>query len=175
MEQKQKVGMSGLNWFLSIVGILVFTSFIALPPICRSLIEEDSSTGNAPTASAPTKEENGAIVTTVCKKVEIQEETEYLIQSKEDQLVMLAKTTTTHYADDPTNLEENCRIESSLYQGLAGFQYQCRVEGTDAIVESRLQMKDFQNDEIPIPFDVHQTVPKLKDEMTLAGFMCEQR
>ena len=40
MESKQKVGMTKLNWILSIGGIIILLVLIALPPVFRIVFEE---------------------------------------------------------------------------------------------------------------------------------------
>lgn len=39
--KNEKVGMTGLNWILSIFGIIFFASLIIIPPVLRTVIKEE--------------------------------------------------------------------------------------------------------------------------------------
>lgn len=168
MSKKKKIGMSGLNWFLSIIGILFFSSLIFLPPLFRAILKDDNPNLNKPI--------HGSQITeiTICTKTEGTTDTEYIMNSSNDNLEMLAQTITTHHTEE-ANILETCNIEASYYQGLSGFHHSCRIDGNDMIVESRVQVLEYQDETIPIPFNVREKASTLKSSLMGSGFQCKTK
>lgn len=178
MEEKKKVGMSGLNWFLSIIGILFFVSFIVLPPIFRSFIDEEvgeepnTNVVESPSPTSDSSVDKQVNTIKICTKYGDRVDNSYLIQSQNDVILMFAQTDTTHYLEGE-DFSSNCDFESSLYQNIPGFYHACRVEGNDMIVESRVQIDDKIPENIPISYDLTQKASELEQQLVTNGFTCE--
>lgn len=166
MNEKKKIGMSGWNWFLSIVGLLFFASLIFLPPIFRAILKEDS---------APLQQQNINKQTTTCIKTDSKEIIEYIIDSTDDQIDMLAQSISRTYSENDIQAIEDCNKEAGLYQGVAGFYHGCRIDEGKIIIESRVQIKEYQKESIPISFNLDEKASVLKNSFLDVGFQCETR
>lgn len=168
MNEKKKIGMSGLNWFLSIIGLLFFSSLIFLPPIFRALLKEDDSSLHLP-------KQEIVKATTICTKVEGKETTEYIIDSTDDQIDLFAQSISRTYSEKEIEAIENCNKEASLYQGLSGFHHGCRIDEGKIIIESRVQISEYKNEPIPISFNLEEKASVLKTSFLSTGFQCETK
>lgn len=169
MEKKRKVGMSGVNWFLSILGIILFSSIIFLPPIFRAVFQDKDIDSTVKEDFKQVKE------MTICSKKNSFVDTEYIIDSTNDSVDMFAQSLIYHYDKDDDKAFEVCSDEASRYQGIPGVHHGCRIDEGNMIVESRIQISEYNGEEIPVSFDVKEKASVLKSSFLDAGFQCETK
>ncbi len=182
-DQGQKIGMSWYNWVFSIFGLLLFLSFIFLPPIFRAFVEDEetlppASSPSSPVVSSPSPSlDVSETISTTCTKSTDEEDSVYFFSSTSDDIQMIALTTTTHYDEVLEEEVSNCTLKNEQYQNIAGLVYECRMEGNDEIVDSRITVKDFLEEsvELPISVDWHQKATDLTTFLTEDGFQCESQ
>ncbi len=173
MEQKKKIGMSGLNWALSIIGILFFISIIALPPIFRATIEEEADDIVESPTPTPDESEEGEdkILLKVCTKQTDRVETTIALESRNDRVFSFEQIVTTHYQEGEDFID-GCNAEAGLYQDIPNFEHSCTVEGTNTTTTSRVDLTAGLPENIPISYDLSKGEKALEDELTSLGFTC---
>ncbi len=174
MEKQTKIGMSGLNWFLSILGILIFLSFLVLPPVFRNFLEEEDSTPSPSPSSTSVPSQPVSMITT-CKRTDVSGEEEYILSSTDDVLEMLAQTKTIYHEVVTEEVVTACNQNVEMYQNIPGFYYSCLIDGNNEVVEARVQLSEYNFSEIPISYPLNDSATALKSMLITDGFQCDTR
>ena len=173
MEKEKKVGLTPLNWILSIAGIIFFTLFIVLPPMFRAFIKEDSgitnnNTGNQTNQSSPTPV---VTKTTICTKKELDSE-EYRIISENDINQIIAYTNESDY--DELDVFNSCEEEALNFVNTMGLYNNCEIKENKKIITHRITLKDYKEPTSPLPFNINSTSQEITSYLVSLGFSCSE-
>lgn len=180
-----KVGLTPLNWFLSILGILLFALFIILPPVFRVFLKEE--------VKAPELPEEAVIETLSCSKNDIvndnyKESITYHFQYYKDVIQIYSKRTNRTY-NDPYIYQTDKQLfgrYATAFSVLPGYKYVLDVEDENykLTINEQHDLSVFQNTVIIIPGDTVETnvmseyskadsVSQIKTDLTNDGYICE--
>lgn len=172
MEKEKKVGLTPLNWFLCIIGILFFTTIIVLPPMFRAFIPgTETNDGSSSNENNNAEETPKPVVTktTICIKNEIDKE-EYRIISEDGINKIIAYTNESDY--DETDIFNSCEQEADSFITADGLYNDCKIDKDKKILTHRITLKDYKELTSPMPFDLSLTSKEITDYLILNGFSC---
>lgn len=180
-----KVGLTPVNWILSIVGILIFACFIILPPTFRALLKEEEIVPELP--------EEAIIETLSCTKSNIvtdnyNESVTYHFQYYKDVIQIYSRKSERTY-NDPLMYESDKQLfgrYASAFSVLSGYKYLVDIvdENYSLTVNEQYDLAVFQNTVIIVPGDTVETnvmseysksdsVSQIKSDLTSDGYTCE--
>lgn len=169
MDNKQKVGLTPINWILCILGIIFFSLFIILPPMFRAFIDEEQSNIKV--------QENGnqsstVVNTVVCTKSDTSNE-EYIIVEDNRQVKVIAYTKTIEYSGidgipNCSEIEENSTAKEGLYNS-------CEVNDNKKIITTRLTLDDYKDDISPFEFEIGLSKGEIISKLTSTNFVCDEK
>lgn len=173
MKKEKKVGLTPLNWILSIAGIIFFALFIVLPPMFRTFIKSDSGiTNNNP--SNETNQQTPPMVvtkTTICTKNELDRE-EYKIISENDVNQIIAYTNESDY--DELDVFNTCEQEVLNFVNAPGLYNNCEIKENKKIITHRITLEDYKETTSPLPFDINSTNQEITSYLVSLGFSCSE-
>lgn len=168
MEKEPKVGLSVLEWIICIVGIIVLSSFIVLPPVFRTFVKEKEE--EPPVVITP-------IQTSCSKTVEsesITMEYVYFLDGSGENLNMISYTSTGTYANIPLEAEGTCNVNNLNYQNIEGLYYNCRISENKVITESRVTFPNYQGETLPFMINFKREYSLIISNLTQNGFACNE-
>ncbi len=185
--KQEKVGLTAMNWISSIVGIILLSSFIILPPIFRVAFKETDTKKPEEVITYPT-------LTTTCYKDNIQTDTStdvetYIFQHQNNKIKRYTKSTIKSYID-PNNYEldkQNFGRLVTAYSVLNGYNYTVTPndEQLSLNIQANYDLEIFKSTMITIPGDSEPTevssaylidslVNDIEAELTTNGYLCSQ-
>lgn len=185
-DKKVKVGMSFMNWVLSFAGILVFLSFIALPPFFRLAYPKEEPvediSGKIPMEALVCKIENHSTPTyTENQTINIR----YYI----DQIRTYTKDTVQTYKDVETfeaDKQEYGRL-SSAYSLVEGVSYDVSPDSVNLkiTISEKYELGQFVEKDVILPgeeepikvtsnYTLEDSLTKVKTDLTALGYTCSE-
>ena len=172
MDTEKKSGLNGFEIFFCILGILIFLSFIILPPIFRLVIPiEDEIVEDG------AQEPSGEVVSleTNCNRQLNNLVEDYIIYSKDNVVEMIAITNTQDYDVITEDVAAQCATRTLEYQNINGLYYACSVLDNQIVTNVRVNTSQF-NPNGPSPITVNYSLgfESLLQELEQSGFTCKR-
>lgn len=182
--KEQKVGLTSTNWILSILGIVVLSCFIILPPVFRAFLKEE-------VVEEPPKEEV-VIGTTTCQNENIKSidyiDNETLIFTYQNQKVQsFTRKTIRAYLDPMVYQEEKLTYGKlvTAFSIINGYEYSATPEDdtSSVSIHEEYDLTNFKPTTIVVPGDENPTaittsyqlndnISKVKEYLTANGYTC---
>lgn len=196
MENKEKVGMTTLNWILSILGIISLIILMALPPIFRVVFEEEPEIENKPSNVVEETKPNGQdkIDDTNYTKVTCMKQTTYeeyiensilILAHNSEQLKILTEDITHTYLLNSKESESkyteaklNCKNKEE-YDSIKGFNYSCSSTTDSIETIKKYDLNTFNNttnqleNGINPSFILDQNITEITTSLTSEGYTCK--
>lgn len=184
--KEQKVGLTTTNWILSILGILVLSCFIILPPVFRNFLKEE-------VVEEPPKEEV-IVGTTVCQNQSIPA-TDYtdnvtLTFTYENQKIKgVIKNTVRTYSDSLVYQERKLTYGKlvTAFSIISGYEYSATPEDdtSSVLINEEYDLANFKPTTIVVPGDENPTaittdyqlnddISKVKEYLISNGYTCRE-
>lgn len=185
--KEEKVGLTTMNYILSIGGILLLSLLIILPPTFRALFK-------AETEKPQEEVKNYPIVTTTCHKENIETNTTtdtitYIFQHKNNELKSYTKTTKKNYIDPnvyETDKQDFGRLVTA-FSILSGYNYAVTPNDEENYlsVQENYDLEIFKATMIVIPgnteptsvasdYLLNQKINEIENSLTNDGYLCSQ-
>ena len=179
--KKEKIGMTPISWFFSIVGIILFASLIIVPPVLRILIKEEEK--------KPEEPEKIVIVSTQCIKKTATETATINITYANDSLMKYSKNTIQEFkstAEYEQEKQKQGRL-TTAYSLLDGVTYDVSVQDSNLkiTINEDYNLSTFKAESVTLPDS--EEVVEIKDvykkgdsatgiisELTNDGYECEK-
>ena len=151
--KKEKIGMTPVSWLLSILGILLFTSLIILPPVFRVVFKKEVK-------DEPEPVEKVEIINMICTRsnytVENHTETNTIkITYAKDSLMKYSKNTQEEFRST-TAYEQEKQKQGKLttaYSLLNGVVYNVSVQDSNLkiIIDENYNLDIFKDENVTLP------------------------
>lgn len=169
-KEEQKVGLSTMNWVLSILGIMFFSSFIILPPIFRLVFKEEE-------ILPPIVEQVERSFS--CSREEEGEEGvnsyQYSVQGVNDSLNVVAYTEKNSQILSFGEGISECDTLNSIYSNSQGMYYLCQEADQNKQVDVRITVSIYQGS---VPTFIlsyqNETFTTYRDKLIQSGFACSE-
>lgn len=195
MENQEKVGMTLLNWILSILGIILLIILIAIPPIFRVVFEEEPVIENKPSneveeikPSEQNKIDDTKYTKITCIKqtthTEYIENTILILAHDNEQLKVLTEDITHTYLLDSKD-SESMYTEEKLacknkpeYDSITGFNYSCNTTNDSIETTKKYDLNTFRNttdqliSEVNPSFILNQNITEITTSLISEGYTC---
>lgn len=159
--KEEKIGLTTTNWILSIIGIIVLTCFIVLPPVFRVFLKEEIKE-KEPDVSSP-------VLTTTCYKAKIanqeyEDDITYIFTHQDNKLKEINKKTERSYLD--SLIYQNKRQQYgklvTAFSIIEGLDYTVTPDDNNSkvIIRENYDLKNFKASTIIIPGDTESTEVK---------------
>lgn len=184
-DNNVKIGMSGFNWFLSIIGILVLSSFIVLPPLFRILL--------------PEKEKEEPFIDKIVIKTMKCSIKNYLVENHalndeiifkyyQDQMRSYSRTSENVYTDiDAFDADRQYYGKlSTAFSILEGVEYDATPDNVNLtiLINEKYDFGSFSPRTVSIPgeeesidldsdYKLGESVNKIKEDLIALGYTCE--
>ena len=182
--KEKKVGLTATNWILSILGILVLSSFIILPPVFRTYMKEE-------VVEEPPKEEI-KIGTTTCQNENLVStdyiDNEILVFTHHNQKIQEFTRNTNRTYIDPLVYQEQKSLYGkyvTAFSIINGYEYGAIPDDDNASfqIREKYDLTTFKPTTITIPGDENSTaittdyelngsITKVKDYLATNGYTC---
>lgn len=182
--KEEKVGLTAINWILSILGILVLSSFIILPPVFRTYMKEE-------VVEEPPKEEI-KIGTTTCQNENLVNidytDNEILVFTHQNQKIQEFTRNITRIYTDPLVYQEQKSLYGkyvTAFSIINGYEYGATPDDDTSSfqIREKYDLATFKPTTITIPGDENPTaittdyefnanVTTIKDYLTMNGYIC---
>lgn len=184
--KQEKVGLTTINWVLSIGGIILLSLLIILPPVFRVVFKE---------VEKPQEEiKEYPMITTTCYKEDIvsditTDNITYIFQHKNNGLKTYTKTTKKSYLDSniyDTDKQSFGRLVTA-FSILNGYNYAVTPddENNSLSISEKYDLETFENTNIIIPGDTastsvssdylfDQSIIEIVNNLTVDGYFCSQ-
>lgn len=183
--KEQKVGLTTINWVLSIFGIIILTSFIVLPPVFRTFLQEEKEIIPEPQISP--------ILTTTCIKDQINydnyiDKEIYTFKHQDNQILEYSKGINRTYKDPLVYQQEkqSYGVLVTAFSALTGYDYLATPDDNLSRVNimENYNLKTFNptmivvpGDEVPISitsnYNLNDSMIAAKQELTTNGYFCK--
>ena len=171
MKNQEKVGLSPINWFFSIFGLLICLLLIILPPVFRRVFKEEIK-------EEPPKEEKKK--TFSCSKNLVLENGEnhsyqYILGATGDVLETIAYTETANYIEVNQEAVDLCNLNNETYSSQAGIYFSCSISELSITTDARITVGAYLNAIPPFmeSFD-NQTLTTYQELLTSSNFVCNE-
>jgi len=182
--KEQNVGLTSKDWILSILGIIILSCLIILPPLFRTFIKEEVT--NDPV------QQDEVIVTTTCKNenitaIDYNDNETIIFNHKNQKIQGFSKTTIRTYLDPMVYQEEKLRY-GKLVTALSiidGYEYGATLEDDNSSVniQEKYDLVNFKPTTVLVPGDEHPTaittsyqlnddISKVKNYLSANGYTC---
>ena len=168
MEKEQKVGLRFWNWLLAIGGILLFLSFIVLPPVFRILL---------PKEEAPIIEEKKNRQMNCMKTVTDGSMTatyQYFLDGEQESVSLISFSRIENYVTVPEEVIQECTSSNATYENQEGLYYQCQVLENQLTLDARVTRSLYVGDALPFMVDFRQNYSVIQEQLMNDGFTCEE-
>ena len=182
--KKEKIGLTPINWFLSILGIIVLSCLIILPPVFRTVFKEEKP------IELP---EETIIEKLTCTKNDIVLEgytgdITYSFSYYQDQIQNYSKKTVSTYTDYVLydNDKQTFGRYTAAFNILAGYEYvmEPNDETYMLTINEDYDLTTFNNTTITIPGDTEETkvtslytmsdsMNQIKNNLINDGYTCK--
>ncbi len=182
--KKQKIGLSAMNWILSILGILLFSCIIILPPVFRRFIKpeiiEEPPQEEIITATVTCQNENLAGVNYI--------DSEILVFTYQNQKLQgFTRTTNRVYTDSLTYQEQKSVYGKyvTAFSMINGYEYSATPsDDTFSVrIQEKYDLTIFKPTTIVIPGDENPTaittsyelnsdISMIEEYLTVNGYTC---
>lgn len=156
--KEEKIGLTTTNWVLSILGIIVLTCLIVLPPVFRTFIKENVK-DETPNIESP-------IVTTTCYKAKIasadyEDDITYIFSHQDNKLKEINKKIERLYLD-PLVYQDKRQLYGKLvtaFSIIEGLDYTATPDDNNSkvIIRENYDLQSFKATVIVIPGDNEPT------------------
>ena len=153
MKKEKKIGLTLVNWILSILGILLFASFIILPPVFRVVFKKE--------VKEPEPVEEIVIVNMTCTRNSYTvndhlEDNVVKITYAKDSLLKYSKRTVQNFKNNTTAYEQEINKQGRLtaaYMLVDGVEYNVspQVSELKIIVEENYDLDKFKEESVTSP------------------------
>lgn len=182
--KERKVGLTTTNWVLSILGILVLSSIIILPPILRAYMQEEA-------VEEPPKEEI-RIGNTICQNeslinVNYVDNVTLLFTHQNEKIQSFTRDTIRTYTDPLIYQEEKSIYGKyvTAFSIISGYEYRATPNDDSSSVRigEKYDLTTFRPTTITIPgdenptaittdYDFNTDITTIKDYLTKNGYTC---
>lgn len=182
--KERKVGLTATNWILSILGMLVLSSFIILPPVFRTYMKEE-------VVEEEPKEEI-KIGTTICRNENLVNsnyvDNVTLLFTHQNQKIQEFTRNTTRTYTDPLMYQEEKTIYGkyvTAFSIINGYEYGATPEDDTSSfqIHEKYDLAIFKPTTIMIPgdenptaittdYDFNTNITTIKDYLTTNGYTC---
>ena len=191
MENKQKVGMTKLNWILSIGGIIILLILMALPPVFRIVFEEKENispskdnikpddTSNKPDSSADIDDTNLSKVICMIQTTDDDYIENYTITlAHQDKLLEMFTEDITHtYLFDSKESESKYAQEklacNTTNTNANGLLYTCRATDDTIQTIKKVDLSKATSTDSKISLTYHQNIDDITTNLTNSGYTCQ--
>lgn len=181
---EQKVGLTTINWILSILGIIVLMCFIVLPPVFRTFLQEKPEIPEEPVTQI--------ILTTVCRKEQINYENYvdneiYTFKHQDNKVIEYTKEIKRIYRDPLVYQQEKHSYGElvTAFSIVNGYDYAVSPDDNEFIVNimETYNLKTFQPTMIVIPgnteptpvnseIELNDNITNTTPTLTINGYVC---
>ncbi len=200
---KKVMGLSILQWILCVVGILILSSFIVLPPVFRAVFTVSTEPGenNQPDVETPT--DNGSSTSDliddsgyeriICtyedeSNADYRDSLGILFFHEDNQLRIVSETVNRIYPLDSEDNEAKfseaqlaCQEIPASYHQIKGFNYECTTGGNSIYIVKKFDLATFDptsvsasdQEVITTNYALNQNVSELASQLESAGYVCE--
>lgn len=182
--KEKKIGLTVTNWILSILGVLVLSSFIILPPVFRIYMKEEVE-------EEPPREEI-KIGTTTCQNEHLVNvgyvDSQTLVFTHHNQKIQSFNRDTVRIYEDPLVYQEQKSMYGKYVTAfgiLAGYEYGATPNDDTVSVKihEKYDLSIFKSTTITIPgdekptaittdYDLNANIVTIKDYLTTNGYTC---
>lgn len=202
MEEKKKVGLSSIEWILSIMGIILLLLVIVLPPVFRVVFKEEvqeENNNNSNIQENLNTEEKTTIDDTsytkiTCTKQESTSnyiETVNVVLAHQNNLLKILTTTSVKTYLLDTKESENLFAEAKLacsnisdqYYQVTGYSHSCNTSVDAVHVTQKYDLNNFQSTlvnnqdgtttQLQTAYSLDQNVEDIKMSLVNDGYTCQ--
>lgn len=192
-EQEKKMGIK--EWIFCILGIIIFASFMILPPVFRLVFPVEHTILEEPKPSQKPSEPEGPIIVDdsaydkiVCKKtLPTNEISEITLSHKEKRLQIYIEKNTNSYQnvseEEFNKIKTDCDYPQSPYLRIEGFQYICENQDRKVTITKKYDLKTFANTTITledgsvelvsVPYLYNQSIENIQKSLENEHYICE--
>jgi len=164
MNENKKVGLTTLNWFLSISGIIILSLFIILPPVFRTVFKEEVIIEeNEPVEEKEPVQNNGIDDTNylkvTCTKqnplVDYNETSQIILSHENNALRILTINSNRTYLNTKesesayTDSKLLCSSNKDVLSSISGFNYNCDITDTNINETIKYDLAVFEVNNLP--------------------------
>lgn len=185
--KKQKIGLTTTNWILSILGILLLSCLIILPPVFRVVFKEEPQKVPEPEPDIPT-------IITTCQKENIMEleyvDNEKLIFYHQNDKIKTFNKETNRIFNDPLIYQQNKQSYGVLvtaFSMISGYDYSATPNDNDSTINiiETYDLNHFAPTMIVIPgdteptsiksdYELNESIVNIKENLTANGYLCSE-
>lgn len=156
--KEQKTGLTTTNWILSILGIILLTCVIILPPVFRTFLKEEV-VEETPNLDLP-------IISTICYKEKIsgtnyEDNITFVFSHQDKKLKEFSKKTDRTYLDPLVYQDEKQNYGKlvTAFSIIEGFDYTATPDDNNSqvIIRENYDLKNFKATVIVVPGDTDTT------------------
>lgn len=188
----KKMGIK--EWLFCIAGIILFTSFMVLPPVFRLIFPVEQIIDKKPEPSQKPEEPEGPIVVDdssynkiICRKTLPTNEISEITLSHEDGRLQVYTEKNTKIYNEITEeefkkIKENCDYPQSAYLRIEGFQYLCENQDKNITITKKYDLKTFANttitledgsiDLVSVPYFYDQNIDNIQKNLENNQYIC---
>lgn len=181
---KEKIGLTTTNWILSILGIIVLTCFIVLPPVFRIYFPKEKEEIKEPVILP--------VLTTTCLKEQINSDNyvdneSYTFNHQDNKVLKYSKSVNRTYKDPMLYQQEkqSYGVLVTAFSILSGYDYSATPDDNlsqVSIVET-YDLKTFNPTMIVVPgdeeptsitsdYNLNDSIVSIKQELITNGYVC---
>ncbi len=192
-QNEKKMGIK--EWIFCIAGIILFTSFMVLPPVFRLIFpKEDIVTNKKEPSQKPNKPEGPIIVDdssydkiTCRKTLPTNEIVEIVLSHDERKLKVYIEKNTQSYQETTEEefqkIKQDCDYPQAPYLRIEGFQYICDSQNKNVTITKKYDLKTFANttitledgsiDLVSIPYLYNQNIDNIQKNLENEQYICK--
>lgn len=184
--KKEKIGLTTTNWILSILGIILFSCFIILPPVFRVVFKEEAKT--------PEEETVYPNITTICYKdkisgIEYIDNEKISFQHQNSKIKQITKEISRKY-NDPLIYQQKKQSYGVLvtaFSIISGYSYSITPNDNDANIQiiETYDLTYFTPTMIVVPgdteptsiksdYELDESIINIKEKLTASGYYCSE-
>jgi len=196
MNENKKVGLTTLNWFLSISGIIILSLFIILPPVFRTVFKEEVIIEeNEPVEEKEPVQNNGIDDTNylkvTCTKqnplVDYNETSQIILSHENNALRILTINSNRTYLNTKesesayTDSKLLCSSNKDVLSSISGFNYNCDITDTNINETIKYDLAVFEVNNLPTDklnlfspnYTLNQDITVIQNLLINDGYTCQ--
>ncbi len=181
--RNQKVGLTTTNWILSILGIIILSCFVVLPPVFRIFLKEDEGPMNEDVSGITTCHKEGI------ENVDTIDDEIISFSHRNRKLLNYQKITTRTYIDPMVYqaLKPTYGQYTTSFNMITGYQYSIHLEDDHSSVQitERYDLSTFRPTTITVPgeenptaitstYQLNDDIDKWKEYLVTYGYVCSE-
>lgn len=189
----KKMGIK--EWIFCIAGIIIFTSFMVLPPVFRlafpveKIIDKKTEPSQKPEKpEGPITVDDSSYDKIVCRKtLETNEISEITLSHEEKKLQIYTEKNTQSYQsiseEEFSKIKTDCDYPQSPYLRIEGFQYICENQDRNITITKKYDLKKFANttvtmedgsiELISVPYLYNQNIDNIQKQLENNQYSCQ--